>query len=182
MKRILFFSLILFAIACSNEVPAEEPQTEESQEVSGQEIIDSLRSRALPEDDIAGRLQASIQPVIEAFAASEPNMPSLANVEVTLDENCLFRIINRAEGEVETRVDLRQLDPNGFSLIRDDQPGEFPGLRIATLDQEPLVEIYRNGELMTRNNELVIKLMDRKSIETITPVMLQTIHLCRGDY
>jgi hypothetical protein len=183
MRTILFFSLLVFLSACSEEpsTTTPDPVDQEPTEMTGKEILDSLQSVAIQEDDLSARLQASIRPIQQAFTESESAMPDLSEVTVEIDDNCILRIVNRANGLIETRVDLNKLNPQGFSLIRDEQEGEFPGVRIAAQNNEPVVEIYRNGELFTRDNELVIKLKDRSSIEAVTPVLLQTMLICSGE-
>ena len=139
-----------------------------------------MSENALEEGDKAGRVLASIKPIQEEFTRSEADMPELSGVEVSIDGDCNLRITNHASGEIETRVNLNQLDSNGFSLIPDNAPGEFPGVRVASIGQEAIVEVYRNGELITRDNELVIKLVDRTAVERITPVLLQMMMICKG--
>ncbi|MCB0640469.1 MAG: hypothetical protein KDC44_02480, partial [Phaeodactylibacter sp.] len=81
-----------------------------------------------------------------------------------------------------TKVNLKDLDPEGFGLIPDFDADEFPGLRIRSINEAPVVEQYQEGKLVKKNNELVIYLATRESIERITPVMLQMLYLCQGKY
>ncbi|MCB0704658.1 MAG: hypothetical protein KDC34_05085 [Saprospiraceae bacterium] len=183
MKKytLLSFLFVFLLLACAeNEKPEQTETVPESGLQTGEEILNELREAALDEGDTVGRIMSSIKPIQEEFARSEPQMPELVDVEVSIDGNCNLKIVNHATGNIETRVNLKQLDSNGFSLIPDNDPGEFPGLQVSTIDQASVVEIYRNGELITRNNELVIKLVDRAAIERITPVLLQMMMICNG--
>ncbi|MBR9921412.1 MAG: hypothetical protein GYB31_11285 [Bacteroidetes bacterium] len=177
---VVFF---LFFVACAEDKPVQDESTEVQTETSqsGQDVLQNLREKALDENDRSGRLKASLKPIQEAFSASEAAMPDLEGVEVSIDDDCILRIVNHANGNIETRVDLNHLDPKGFSLVPDATPDEFPGVRVQTLESAPLVEIYRNGELYTKDNEIVIKLKDRSAVERVTPVLLQTMMICRGD-
>ena len=184
MKKLVFslLGLMLLIGACkqSENPPVSEETPVEDSTQSGKEILDDLRDKAVSEDDLLGRLRSSLIPVQEEFARSENSMPQLSGVEVSVDENCQLTILNKAEGEIATKVNLGQLNTEGFSLIPDMTEDEFPGVRVSTLDEAAVVEIYRNGELLQKNNELVIHLVDRPAIERITPVILQMIMICQG--
>ena len=181
MIRNIYFIALLSALllsACQDsskpETPVIEPETK-----TGKEILDDLKAQAIEEDDLLGRLNSGIKTVQEEFTKSEAAMPDLQNVQVTIDENCLLSIRN---GNQETRVDMHLLNAQtgGMSLIPDLNEGEFPGIRIETIDQEPVVEMYQNGKLVNKNNELVIHLATRKSIERIAPALVQTVQLCQS--
>lgn len=107
-------------------------------------------------------------------------MPGLKDVSVEIGADCVLTISNKAYGDEVTRVNLQALDPNGFGLIPDLNEGDFPGLRIRTLEAKPAVELLKNGALVTTRSELVIYLANRPAIERITPYMLQALNICQG--
>jgi hypothetical protein len=171
--------MLVFGCAPNPETPATDEQPE-PETMTGKELLDKLKAEALDPNDLAGRLNKSIVPLQEEYDKSEPLMAEFADVKVSVDGGCTLTIENRADGIQQTKVDLSKLDVNGLSLIPDLQAGEFPGIRIKVLNDEPLVEIYQEGKLVTRNNELVIMMASRPSIERIAPVIVQMIHLCQG--
>jgi hypothetical protein len=177
---ILVILLPLFYWSCeSNESPRDAPRTDSST-VSGREMMDQLRAQALEESDIAGRLQATVTVMQEAFSRSEAAMPALQNVRVSIDGDCLLTIGNYPEPGAETRVSLHDLDPDGFQLIPDQQEGEFPGLRIRTLDGRSVVEVKKKGGVLQQKSELEIFMADREAIGRVTPYMVQALNICRG--
>jgi len=126
------------------------------------------------------RLQPTAVVLQEEFARSEEFMPGLKDVKVSIGADCILSISNRAFGKEITRVNLKDLDPGGFSLIPDVNEGDFPGLRIRTKDGAPAVEVLKNGVLINQKTELVLFLADRPAIERITPYMLQAMNICQG--
>lgn len=147
--------------------------------LTGQQIIDQLKAKAVDESDISGRLQATVTVLQEEYTRSEAVMKGLKKVKVEVNGDCVLSISNAANGEV-TRVSLKDLDRQGFSLIPDLNEGDFPGLRIQTIGLKEVVELYKGGDLALKKSELVIYLADRPAIERITPYMLQALNICQG--
>ena len=175
--------LLLFWSCQSNESSRDagaDASPPDTSAVSGQEMMDQLRAQALEESDIEGRLQATVGVIQEAFSRSEAAMPALQNVRVSIDGDCMLTIGNYPEPGAETRVSLKDLDPDGFQLIPDQQEGEFPGLRIRTLDGRPAVEVRKKGRVLQQKNELEIFMADREAIGRVTPYMVQALNICRG--
>lgn len=176
-------TLLLFQ--CQPNTDASESTTTDTTPAdtkTGNELMKELRAQAVDESDIEARIQRSLEPIREAYAASEPTMDDLKDVKINIIDDCLLQIENNARGQQVTQVAIADLDPNGFGLIPDQKDGEFPGLRIRTIDQKPAVKELLNGKEVNRNNELVIKLANRAQIEKIAPVMLQILYLCQGRY
>lgn len=179
LQYAFFLSLILMA-ACAND--PKEPTSESASEnglISGADLIQQLRDKAIDENDWIGRLESSIQPIQEEFTASDAAMEEIKNVTVRVDEACNLVITNFAAGKVETRVNLLNLDRNNLKLIADNNPGEFPGIRVFTKGEQDLVETWQDDKLVGKSNELVIKMASRQSIERIAPVVIQTIYICQ---
>lgn len=162
-KFFLFISLIAF-LACKSE--PSNPQNDSDPDTGPAETpIEQLKSRAVEEGDIYGRLQPTATVLQEEYARSEKSIPNLKNVQVSIDADCLLTIVNQANGGETRRINLRNLDPQGFSLIPDQNAGDFPGLRIRA----------REG---ASESELIIYMADRPAIERITPYLLQAVNIC----
>lgn len=111
-------------------------------------------------------------------------LPGLKGVEVLVDQACLLTIREeKTDGVWERRVHLKSLDTsnNGFRLLPDQNPGEFPGVAIRTLGDRALVEILHDGQPQPPESQLVIYLHDRAAIEAVVPALLQSIRLCKGS-
>ncbi|MFZ2899750.1 MAG: hypothetical protein WA004_14075 [Saprospiraceae bacterium] len=147
--------------------------------LTGQQIIDQLKAQAVDESDILGRLQPTARVLQEEYTRSEAVMEGLKKVKVEIGGDCVLSISNAATGEL-TKVNLKDLDRQGFSLIPDLNEGDFPGLRIQTTGLKETVALYKGGDLVLKKNELVIYLADRSAIERITPYMLQALNICQG--
>ncbi|MBK6905124.1 MAG: hypothetical protein IPH04_20560 [Saprospirales bacterium] len=177
MIQKFFLPLFLFLSAWScnqpaGEVGSDSPKTEDP--------VEQLKDKAVAEGDIYGRLQASVVVLQEEFTRSESSMPGLKQVKVAIDANCILSISNKAFGNEETRVSLRDLDPNGFGLLPDLNEGDFPGLSIRTLGGKEGVELWKDGTRVHQKTELAIHLANREAIGRITPYMLQAINICQG--
>ena len=177
---LLFFSAVLFS--CQNAgQPTAEPGTDPVAAPGSEEsVLAQLKREALPSDDLLGRLKQGLVRLQEGYDQAEGRMPSVKEVEVSIDAECLLSISNKAAGGTMVQVNLKDLDTNGLSLIPDLAQGEFPGLRIKTIEQKPTVLHYQGGRLVDKGDELVIYLADRTAIESVTPAILQSIYLCQG--
>jgi len=147
--------------------------------------VQKLKEVAIDEDDMFGRISSGIYTVDAEFDKSENLMPDLGKVKVTIDENCLLVIKNERDGNIfETRVNLKDLDTKSGSirLLPDREEGSFPGISFSTINQEAVVEVIKNGEVITKDNALEIHLATREGIEKIAPALLQTIRLCKDEY
>lgn len=174
--------MLLLSISCANEPEGEDvPQANEpaGETISGADLMQQLRDQSIDENDLLGRLESSIQPIQEEFNASDAAMSEIKDVTVRVDEACNLIITNYASGKVETKVNLHNLDRNNMKLIADNNPGEFPGIRVFTKGEQALVETYVDGKLTQTSNELIIKMGSRQSIERIAPVIIQTIYICQ---
>ena len=144
--------------------------------------IEEMRTQVLAEDDYIGRMEKGLSTLRQYYQLSEEAMPDLGKITIDLTEKLDLTIINELNGDViETKVNLLNLNTadGGFRLIPDKNLGDFPGLRVKTINDEPLVLVYKNGKLVNKNNELVIFLKDRESIEKITPAVLQTLRVAK---
>ena len=188
-KKLLVLMLSLAVFGCTEEKPVASSDSEteiNSGEApatkSGKELLEELKAKAVDENDIEARLAGSIEPLREEYTKSAKAMSTLKDVAVSIDADCNLLIENSAKGKGLTKVNLKQLDTEGFGLIPDLNPEEYPGLRIKSIDEAPVVEEYLDGQLVNKNNELIIHLATRESIERITPVMLQMLYLCQDKY
>lgn len=180
-KFFLPLVLVIFIIqpACKSGNGGEGDAAGADSTLTGRQIIDQLKAQAVDEGDLMGRLQPTAQVLQEEFTRSEKVMKGLKNVKVEISEDCVLSISNAATGEV-TKVSLKDLDRQGFSLIPDLNEGDFPGLRVQTTGLKEAVELYKGGDLALKKNELVIFLADRPAIERITPYILQALNICQG--
>ena len=172
--------VLLLMAACGND-PKESVQepNPDSELISGADLMQQLRDQAIDENDLLGRLESSVQPIQEEFNVSDAAMEEIKDVTVRVDDACNLVITNFANGKVETKVSLHHLDRNNLKLIPDNNPGEFPGIRVFTKGEQELVETWTDGQLTSKSNELVIKMASRQSIERIAPVIIQTIYICQ---
>ena len=184
MIKKFFFPILLFALGglwnCKGDGPTNTSGAEADSRETGQELIDRLAAEAVDENDIQGRLQATVVVLQEEFAKSEKLMSGLKNVKVDIGADCVLTITNNAFGKETTRVSLKDLDPKGFSLIPDLTEGDFPGLRIQTLGGATAVEVLKDGAVINKKPELVLYMANRPAIERITPYMLQALNICHG--
>lgn len=179
---LLFILSLVLSWNCHSEPKTETSAANQAEPASSSEVapIDRLKSQVVDESDIYGRLRATVSVLQDEYTKSEPTMPGLKHVSVEIGADCILTISNKAYGDEVTRVNLQALDPNGFSLIPDLNEGDFPGLRIRTMESRPAVELLKNGALVTTQPELVIYLANRPAIERITPYMLQALNICQG--
>ncbi len=190
LPRFLLISLAPWFFACGQN----EESSNQTQEVHNSvtkpvveetDNVQKLKDVAIDKDDIFGRISSGIYTLDGEFDKSENLMPELGKVKVTIDENCLLVIRNERDGNTfETRVNLTDLDtkPGAVRLIADVEEGSFPGISFSTINQEAVVEIWKNGKVITKDNALEIHLATRENIEKIAPALLQTIRLCKeGD-
>lgn len=187
MRKIVFpvltLVLLIFYWNCKSDTShTDAPASGESHTsvVSENDLLEELKARAVDENDIQGRLQPTATVMQEEFSRSEALMPTIEAVSVGIDANCMLTISNRANGGEVIRVDLRALDDKRLRLIPDLTEGSFPGLQIATIDDQPVVQVLKNGSVVDTRSELVIYLADRPAIERITPYIVQALHICKG--
>lgn len=183
MNKKFFLPLVsvifVIQLGCKSDNGAASVAETADSTLTGQQIIDQLKAQAVDESDILGRLQPTARVLQEEYTRSEAVMEGLKKVKVEVGGDCVLSISNAATGEL-TRVSLKDLDRQGFSLIPDLNEGDFPGLRIQTTGLKEAVELYKGGDLVLRKNELVIFLADRPAIERVTPYMLQALNICQG--
>ncbi|GAB4241916.1 MAG: hypothetical protein Kow0027_00010 [Saprospiraceae bacterium] len=187
LKVFAIFAFAVFFFACGNDNPpdgnyAQVPENEQSS-ASADPMAD-IRAKAIPEDDIYRRVSQSLVPLQEEYRKASGKIPGIGKVTVFVDEHLTVLIKNEVKGDVfETKFNLKNLqsEGSGMRLVPDLSPGEFPGLRIFTIDNKPLVETYKNGELISTDDYFEIFLPARENIERITPVMVQTIKIAHGE-
>jgi hypothetical protein len=189
MTRTLFaIALILIFAACKNEAP--NSNLDSNAQAVGQAApgssaysVEDLKSQALKEEDTYGRVKQSLVTLQDAYTKSEGKMPNLGKVTVFLDDHLTMQIKNEYKGDVyETNVNLKNLNPEngGMKLIPDLAEGDYPGLLVFTLEGKGKVEQYKNGKLISEDNQLEIYMPDRASIERITPALVQAINVAHG--
>lgn len=183
-KFFLLCALMMFVIqwGCKPDKPSGNEAVEApgaDSVITGRQMLDQLKAQAVDESDILGRLQPTVKVLQEEYTRSEPAMKDLDKVKVEIDGNCVLSIYNGKTREL-TRVNLKDLDRQGFSLIPDLNEGDFPGLRIHATGMKEAVELYKGRDLVLKKTELVIFLADRPAIERITPYMLQALNICQG--
>jgi hypothetical protein len=183
MNKKFFLPLVLvifiIQLGCKSDSGAPGAAETADSTLTGKQVIDQLKAQAVDESDILGRLQPTARVLQEEYTRSEAVMDGLKKVKVEIGGDCVLSISNAATGEL-TKVNLKDLDRQGFSLIPDLNEGDFPGLRIQTTGLKEVVELYKGGDLVLKKNELVILLADRPAIERITPYMLQALNICQG--
>lgn len=187
IQLLLAFVTVSLLAACGSdshpegtmkEVPAAQTTTPQADPMA------EIRSKAIPEDDIFARVQNSLIPLQEAYRSAEGKVPGIGKVTLYVDEHMNFLMKNVVGNDVfEVRLNLKDLQGSGegMRLVPDMGPGEFPGLRIFTQGNKPLVKTYKNGELIDQSDHFEIFLPTRPDIERITPVMVQTIKIARRE-
>lgn len=142
--------------------------------------VEKLRSQAIQETDYYARVQASIVPLQEELTRAKGKIPDLGKVTVSVDEHFNLLIRNEIGKDVlETKAPLKDLNVanGGMDLIRDTDPGTFPGIRLRTIPGRPEIQFFKNGKLEKTEAFLEIYLPTRPNIERIVPVMVQTINI-----
>lgn len=187
LKALAFFVFAMFFFACGNDNPPDgnyAQVSETDQSSTAADPMADIRSKAIPEEDIYQRVSRSLVPLQEEYRKANGKVTGVGKVTIFVDEHLTMLIKNEVGNDVfETKVNLKNLqsEGKGMRLVPDLSPGEFPGLRIFTVDNKPLVETYKNGELISTDDYLEIFLPARENIERITPVMVQTIKIAHGD-
>ncbi len=186
MMRILIpIALVLFIAACNNDNSTSANGTEakavgEAGEGTASYTYDNMKAKALKEEDTYGRVKQSLVTLQDAFTKSEGKIPNRGKVTVFLDDHLTVQIKNEYKGDVyETNVNLKDLNPEngGMKLMPDLAEGENPGLLIFTIEGKGKVEKYKNGKLISEDNQLEIYMPDRESIERITPAIVQALNV-----
>jgi hypothetical protein len=190
MTKILFpIALLLILAACKNENSKVNDGDSNTQAVgqappgSSTYSYEDVKAQALKEEDTYGRVKQSLVTLQDAFTKSEGKMPNRGKVTVFLDEHLTMQIKNEYKGDVyETNVNLKNLNPEngGMKLVPDLSEGDFPGLLVFTLEGKGKVEQYKNGKLISEDNQLEIYMPDRASIERITPAIVQALNVAHG--
>ncbi len=190
MKFFKIFAVLLSSLlyfACGNDTPPDGAYNPVPENQTADPVADpmaAIRANAIPEEDIYGRVSRSLIPLQEEYSKANGKIPGIGKVTIFVDEHLTLLIKNEVGSDVfETKVNLKKLQATGegMRLVPDLSPGEFPGLRIFTVNNEPQVKIFKNGELISTDDYLEIFLPARENIERITPVMVQTIKIAHGD-
>ena len=145
------------------------------QETAGQEVpvtesgikansLEDLKAQAIAEEDRFARVNYSLGIVQKEYQLCNFKVKGQGKMTVFLDEHFTMLIRNEIDDDViDTKVNLKHLDheQGALSLIADNAPGEFPGLRIKVMEGKPGVEITKNGELIAEERELKIYMAER---------------------
>jgi len=188
MTRILLPIALLFIFAeCKNETSNTANAGESNVQAVGAADTSSstysyeeLKAKALREEDTYGRVKQSLVTLQDAYTKSEGKIPNRGKVTVFLDEHLTMQIKNEYKGDVyETKVNLTDLNAEngGMKLLPGLAPGDFPGLLVFTLEGKGKVEQYKNGKLISEDNQLEIYMPGRASIERLTPALVQAINV-----
>jgi len=186
MMRILIpIALLLIFAACNTDNSTSANGTEakavgEAGEGTAGYTYENMKAKALKEEDTYGRVKQSLVTLQDAFTKSEGKIPNRGKVTVFLDNHLTMQIKNEYKGDVyETNVNLKDLNPEngGMKLMPDLAEGEYPGLLVFTIEGKGKVEQYKNGKLISEDNQLEIYMPDRASIERITPAIVQALNV-----
>ncbi len=180
---------LVVAVAVSACTDESEPQSAQdtpapaaTQEEQALDPLTALRQQAVPEDDLPARVAGRIAVVAEEIYRDAANGSPLWKNPTVVVEDCVLTITNEADGQPERIVvPLAKLDVrNGFRLIPDRGDNPYPGMAVATIDGEPVVEVTWNGRTQ-RDNEFSIKLLTREQFERLVPALVHAVRLCDGS-
>ncbi|MEZ4961269.1 MAG: hypothetical protein R2830_15690 [Saprospiraceae bacterium] len=186
LKRTIF-SLYVAAtlVACGNDQPADTSNTKPvsaDQNTTGSSMSE-LKSKALQEDDIYGRVSNSLGTLQREYEATVNQPPNVGETGVYVDDKLNIVIKNEKGGDTyETIFNMKDLsaEDGGLSLIADKLPGEFPGLRIQVLEGREGVKKYKNHQLIAEERALEIYMPHRENIERIVPAIVAALNVAHG--
>lgn len=187
-KNLLVFAVIssLF-IACqsdSKDSKLEQVESNSPNLPAGATPAEQLQAAALEESDYLERVKQSFVPLQQEYRKATGKVPGIGEVNIFVDEKYTLVIDNKYKGsDYQTKVNLKNLNnaQGGMSLIPDNNPGEFPGLKIFVKDGKPGVEIWKDNALQREERQLEIHLADRAGIERVTPAILQALNIASGN-
>ncbi len=150
---------------------------------TGASPTEQLQAIALEEGDYLQRIKQSFLPLQEEYRKANGKVPGIGEVNIFVDKNYTLLIENKYKGSIyKTMVNLKNLNnaQGGMSLVPDNAPGEFPGLKVFVKDGKPGVEVWKDDLLQRELRQLEIYLADRPGIERVTPAILQGLNIANG--
>ncbi len=188
MKKLTcLLTLASLLFACGNDPKDSNfQQVEANMPVlpTGASPTEQLSAMAIEESNYLERVRQSFVPLQEEYRKAKGKVPGIGEVTIFVDDNFTLLIENKFEGSTyQTKVNLKNLNnaQGGMRLVPDNNPGDFPGLRIFVKDKNPGVEIIKDGKLVKEERQLEIYLADRASIERVTPAVLQGLNIANGN-
>ncbi|MBI1225524.1 MAG: hypothetical protein GC192_09845 [Bacteroidetes bacterium] len=186
-KKLMFF-IVFTALffACQQDSKSNDYEKVDGNSIvpTGATSTDILTAAALEETDYLQRIKQSFVPLEQEYQKANGVVPGVGEVHVFVDKNYVLLIENTYKGSVyQSKVNLKNLNnaQGGMSLMPDNAPGEFPGLKIYVKDGKPGVEMLKDGKLVKEARELDIYLADRAGIERVTPAILQGLNVASGN-
>lgn len=187
-KMMFSLAVVLFLFACGSDVPssknAQAVGEKEWKTTESGKPADELAANAVPDSDVLAKVKFALTPVQEEYKKAENVVPGVGKVTILVDANLSLIIKNEKDGKVtETVADLKSLDPETTHLgvIVDQNPGEFPGIRIPVLAGKTKVMTVVNGSVKSKDDHLEIILADRQSIQRIASAMMNAIQVAHGQ-
>lgn len=187
LKKTAFFALIICSLmACTSDKPAdttdnpnETPAAIASPTNKAEDIKNNPPGK--DESDLAGRLQSSVDKLAVEYQAAAKVIPELDAPSFQIVDKTKLVFSYKENGVAyERHTDLNDLATNSDNLSVIGEDGstiKFPSLVIRTRTGEALIKTYKNGQEVAKDNEFVVTLADRKSIEKVAPLMVQMINL-----
>lgn len=187
-RKLIGFALIssLF-FACQSDTKdsnVEHVEANAPNVPAGATPAEQLQASALEESDYLERIKQSFIPLQQEYRKATGKVPGIGDVNIFVDQNYTLIIDNKFKGsDYQTKVNLKNLNnaQGGMSLIPDNAPGEFPGLKVFVKDGKPGVEIWKDNALQRELRQLEIYLADRPGIERVTPAILQALNIANGN-
>ncbi len=185
-KILLFIFGFSFILSCKNE-PSTPENTQpvipvESNQLTGG--LKDLKSQALDESDMFGRVNQSLGVLQKEFQVSSQTNSDMGKMTVFVDEKFTVLMRNEKDGKVfDTKVNLKNLNPeNGsFRLIPNVELNDLPGFAISVIEGKEGVERSKDGEIIAKNErELQIFMATRQNIETVVPAFVQALNVVHG--
>ena len=184
----MMFLLVIPSLffACSNEPKDANFQAVDANipaAATGASATEQLTAMAIEESNYIERVRQSFVPLQEEYRKAKGKVPGVGDVTIFVDDNFTLLIENKLDGSTyQTKVNLKNLDneQGGMRLVPDNNPNEFPGLKVFVKDGKPGVEIIKDGKVEKEVQELEIHLADRPAIERVTPAILQALNIANG--
>lgn len=188
MKKILFCAaLALTFAACTSdpqEPAGETAVTTPEKPLTGREaVMRDFAGKGLQADDYYGRATRGMEKLMVHYRKAGEMIDGFDNPEYTMDQDCNVVFTYDENGVTyEKRFNLADLEHRNGKMSLEADNGDdikFPGFRIGTADGSSSVGIYKDGKLMTSDNEWYIVLADRKAVEASAPNMVNIINVCQ---
>lgn len=180
----LISSLFFACQSDSKDANLQQVETNSPNVPAGATPAEQLQAVALEESDYLERIKQSFLPLQQEYRKATGKVPGIGDVNIFVDEKFTLLIENKYKGSsYQTKVNLKNLnnEQGGMSLVPDNKPGEFPGLKVFVKDGKPGVEIWKDDVLQRELRQLEIYLADRAGIERVTPTILQALNIANGN-